>query len=68
MLRILAFIAVLALWDATASGVLAQAQSKSSQKGCYNSSTCASNCRRNSVGTNCELFCQRQASTRPPCK
>jgi len=69
MLRISAFIAVFALWTATASGALAQqAQSKSTQKGCYNSQTCVSQCMRGGVGKGCELWCQNRASTMPACK
>jgi hypothetical protein len=68
MLRISAFIAVLALIGTTGVST-AQVQSNSAQKGwaCYNSQTCQAQC--NAAGYRyCELWCQRQASTKPACK
>jgi hypothetical protein len=66
MLRISAFIAVLALIGTTGVST-AQTQSKPTQKGCYNSQTCATECNQQG-GRYCELWCQRRASTVLPCK
>jgi hypothetical protein len=59
---------IFALALATTTGAAAQAPpSKSSQKGCYNSQTCVSNCTK-SGGHYCEVWCQNRASTQTPCK
>jgi hypothetical protein len=69
MFRISAFIAVLALIGTAATGAIAQQpQSKSTQKQCYNSQTCAADCMRYAIGRSCEIICQRKASTLPACK
>jgi hypothetical protein len=67
MLRISAFIAVLTLIATTATGALAQAQSKATQKGCYNSQTCDTDCKKQGFRY-CERWCQNRASTQPPCR
>ncbi len=69
MLRISAFIAVLALIGAVTTGAWAAqgAYARSGyQAGCYNSQRCASFCNQHG-GTNCKQVCQRRASTMPHC-
>jgi hypothetical protein len=71
MLRISAFIAVLALIGTIAAVASAKDNPNANdpsgaQRGCY-SSDCATKCNQQG-GRYCELWCQRRASTVPPCK
>jgi hypothetical protein len=62
-------IAALSIAGTGAFGVsTASAQTKSTQKGCYNAQTCDTECRRSAVGKNCTKVCARQAATLPACK
>ena len=68
MPRILALIAVLALFGTTDAVMAAGAKdAKNSYPNCY-SPNCVSECTAVSVYKGCEISCQRMASTRPACK
>jgi hypothetical protein len=66
MLRISAFIAIVMVVGVGPSA--AQAQTKSTQKQCYNAQTCDMECRRMVVGKSCPKYCDHQRAVLPACK
>jgi hypothetical protein len=66
MLRISAFIAIVMVVGVGPSA--ARAQTKSTERQCYNAQTCDTECRRSAVGKSCPKICDHQRATLPPCK